>query len=274
MLGNSTPVNTYQPTEYTTHTSAAAGLLSALAKAFACWAAALHLDSSQQQRLRQLSNRKRQHQLDQLAHPIGQPVLLWQQLLVQWPGAIMGKRVALTETFEPAAALGASLLHVVTLQHMRGICTEEFMVGSVCSSSAFGSSSSSSSSDAGDSSSSSSSPPAANSSSSSSRPIMPVVRGVSPRNARDTWLMVLLCLPGMLGNRLLPEVALSHRTDMEVLFATVPGLFASPELILGSLLHVALTANQLHETLKGKSPVRAAQAGQQQQQQRKGRILV
>jgi hypothetical protein len=90
--------------------TAAAGLLAALAKAFGCWAAALHPDSTQQQRLRQLSSREWQRQLDYLAHPIGQPVLLWQHLLMHWPGAIMAKRVAQTETLEPAAALGASLL--------------------------------------------------------------------------------------------------------------------------------------------------------------------
>jgi hypothetical protein len=148
---------------------------------------------------------------------------------------------------------------VVTLQQLWGMYTAEFMMGSVCSSSR----------DVGDGS-SSSSQPAPNSSSSSSRHIIPTLRGFPARDARDSWLMCILSLPGMIGNRIMPEIAMSNRPDMEVLLATVPKLLAAPELLLGSLLHLCLATKQLHETLKGKSPVRAAQ----QQQQRRGRIAV
>ncbi|WIA15528.1 hypothetical protein OEZ85_002162 [Tetradesmus obliquus] len=83
------------------------GLLPALAKAFTTWAAALHPNSPQQQQMAQLPPREQQQQFNQLAYPLGQPVLLWQHLLMYWPGDVLGKRVALTETLEPAAALEA-----------------------------------------------------------------------------------------------------------------------------------------------------------------------
>lgn len=67
------------------------GLLPALAKAFTTWAAALHPNSPPQQQMAQLPPREQQQQFNQLAYPLGQPVLLWQHLLMYCPGAVLGK---------------------------------------------------------------------------------------------------------------------------------------------------------------------------------------
>jgi hypothetical protein len=211
------------------------------------------------QRLQQMPQREQQRQLDLLALPITQAMLLWKQLMTHWPGAVLAKRAALTETLEPVAALGAALLHVLTRQQMRGMFLAEHLVGSITPN--FSSSSSSSSSNGG-------------------KQLIPNIYCVAPRDVTMHWLLTVMSIPGLIGKRLIPEILLSGAADMKAMMATVPGLLASPELMLCSLLYTCLVTRQIHGQRKGKSPVRARQQRQgqqgqgQQQQQGKGRIDV